>query len=136
MTADADIPADVREFVVRSIGSIEHLEVLLLARQHHFDWLTAAAVSTELRSSTMSAEEKLTDLAAHHLLEVSEEAPYRYRYAPEGGLDAIVQALAQAYSDRRFTIINLILSRPLKNIQIFSDAFRLRPDPPKEPHDP
>jgi hypothetical protein len=40
--------------------------------------------------------------------------------------DQLIDQLADLYQQRRVAVITQIYSRPVKNVQTFADAFRLR----------
>jgi hypothetical protein len=44
-------------------------------------------------------------------------------------LDRTASDLARLYPERRFTIIEIIFSKPNDKIRSFADAFRIRRDP-------
>jgi hypothetical protein len=48
-----------------------------------------------------------------------------YRYAASGRLHDMVESLASEYAVRRFSVIELVFSRP-DAARTFADAFRLR----------
>jgi hypothetical protein len=57
-----------------------------------------------------------------------------YHFAPATSeLEAGVVAVAQAYLTRRVAVIEMIYARPSDNLRAFSDAFRLRKEPPSGP---
>jgi hypothetical protein len=123
------IPDEVARFVTKHIDSVEQLEVLLLLSGSSDRQWSAAGVAQELRIAPESAAYRLTDLAARGLLETDGGTEPLYRYRPRSGVaDQAVSGLAQAYRERRVSIINLIFSKPLDKIQTFADAFKLRKD--------
>jgi hypothetical protein len=136
------IPTAVRRLIQDCIGSAAQLEVLLLLwEQRHLDW-NADEVSRELRSAPELAARSLADLHAAGLLTVTaagtappaagKDAPAenRYRFDPVNAEDAAtVEALHRAYRERRYSVLDVIYSRPADGtLRAFSDAFRLRRD--------
>jgi predicted ArsR family transcriptional regulator len=119
------IAEPVRRFLSAHISSIEQLEVLVLLRTTASREWSAAEVSRELGSSVMSIQDRLGDLAARGILVVREAGPQLvYRYAPASDeTRAIIDGLAQAYRERRLTVVNLIYSRPASDARVFSEAF-------------
>ncbi len=108
---------------------MEQLEVLLWIAEHDGKEWSAADVSRELYIQSASASDRLNDLAIRRLLQASKTIPTLYRYAPADATMAnTVRDLASAYNVRRVGIINLILERPLDNVRVFSNAFRIRRD--------
>lgn len=121
-----DLPEGVRRLIADSIDSVEQLEILLLLLQHPERTWTAETVARELRVSSLSAGDRLEDLARDALL-ARVKSGEEYRYAPgSAALDEAVRGLATAYTERRVTVINLIFSKPVDKIRTFADAFRLR----------
>jgi hypothetical protein len=119
-------PEDVQRFILENINSVEQLEVLLLLRNNpDKDW-TAEAVGHALYTSEAAAVMRLTDLVARGFFSLAEtETLYRYSPKPaERG--RLVDAVAEAYKERRVAVITLIYSKPNDQVQAFADAFRLR----------
>jgi hypothetical protein len=97
----------VKALVGEHIVSVEQLEVLLLLRRHPgLEW-TPAQVNDQLRSSIGSVAERLADLESRRFLR--HEAG-RYQYESANSHDAAVAELADAFAERRFSIIELIYS--------------------------
>lgn len=127
--SEAVLPPRVQRFITAHIDSIEKLEVLLLLRTRPEPSWSAEAVSRELRISEASATRRLADLTARGLLVVEGATPPRYRYEPaRSDDDADVAELAQAYAERRVSVISFIFSRPLDTVRGFADAFRFKRD--------
>ncbi|UQA57719.1 hypothetical protein [Polyangium aurulentum] len=125
---DNGIPPAVLQFLEHHITSIEQLEVLLLLREHAGRAWTAEEVSRHLRSSVMSIQGRLNDLASRRLLAVEPvESGEGYVYSPGGDeIARIIDGLAKAYKERRLTIINHIYGRPPNELRSFADAFLLK----------
>jgi len=127
---DEGINDVVRKFILEHIASVAQLEILLLLQTNPSQTWTPAAIARELRIEPAGAQVQLTALVASGL--VTLDPPDNYQFAPHSPelKDAAV-ALAQAYLVRRVTVIGLIFSKPSDKIRAFSDAFRLRKDPPR-----
>jgi hypothetical protein len=126
VTSDG-IPADVEQFVARHVHSVEQLEILLLLRATRSRAWTAAQLVRELRIDLGSAQSRLKDLHTRGLVEPTAPESEAFSFAPASpAIDAAVAALARTYIERRVTLINLIFSKPVQQIQSFADAFRLR----------
>lgn len=123
--ADAPIPADLRDFILRYIDSVAHLEALLLLRASPETSWEVAAVAARLYSSTEQAGEVLAQLCDEHLL-VCEDGIYRYARQPPEHL-AMIDRLAESYTKQLIPITNLIHSKP-RRIRQFADAFKFRKD--------
>jgi hypothetical protein len=121
------LPEEVRRFVVDHIDSVEQLEILLLLHGQRERTWTAETVARELRIAPISAGERLEEFLRGGLLTRTDGPPVEYRYAPGSTkLEAAVDGLSRAYSERRVTVINFIFSKPVDKIRTFADAFRLR----------
>lgn len=127
--AEGEITVAVKDFIHQHINSVEQLEVLLLMLSRSDKEWSATEVSRELYIQPASAATRLADLQRSRLLQESPNIPQSFRYAPsEASMDKAAREVASAYSVRRVGIINLILERPLDNVRVFSDAFRIRRD--------
>lgn len=125
----SDRTKEINQFVNEYFDSVEQLEVLLLLRDHQNKEWTAAAVSNELRSAPESVAKRLHDLHAKKFLILKTEQESLYRYQPQTErLTQLMDDLAQAYRVRRFSIINLIFSKPPDVIRNFAEAFKIKKD--------
>lgn len=120
---------EAKKFITEQINSLEQLEILLLLHERRDKEWTAQEVSHELRLSQSSVATRLADLQKQGLLAVEEASDPLYRYDPQNPtIEATIDSLVQLYPNYRFTVINLIFSKPLDKIQTFADAFKLRKD--------
>jgi hypothetical protein len=128
--AGEDLAESVKKLIADHITSVEQLEILMLLRTHpHREW-TADDVSEEIRTSVRSAADRLADLRARSFLAARDEGGRSwYRYAPEDSrLRDAIEQLARAYSERRYTVIDLIFAKPIDRLRVYADAFRFRKD--------
>lgn len=123
--ADDPIPADLRDFILRYIDSIAHLEALLLLRAHPETAWEAPAVAARLYTSAEQAGEVLAQLCDEGLL-VCENGPSRYGGQPPEHI-AMIDRLADSYAKQLIPITNLIHGKP-RRIRQFADAFKFRKD--------
>ncbi|WP_433930478.1 hypothetical protein AB3662_41120 [Sorangium cellulosum] len=122
------LPDRVQRFLGAHISSIEELEVLLLMRRTAEREWSAAAMAREIGSSKMSIQDRFGGLASRGLLVAREDGEdIVYRYAPaDDDTRRTIDDLAQAYKERRLSVINHIYATPPpSDIQSFSDAFRI-----------
>jgi predicted ArsR family transcriptional regulator len=125
--ADKGLSEEVKKFITDYITSLEQLEILLLLHSRPEKEWSAQGVSQELRLSQTSVAVRLTNLQARGLLAVREASEPLYQYQlQKSDLESTVNSLAKLYPDHRFTVINLIFSKPLDKIQTFADAFKFR----------
>jgi hypothetical protein len=118
-------------FLRDHIRSVEQLDILLHLRASTPRALTAHEIAVELRTSESSVAARLKGLVSSGLLV---EADGALRYAPaRADLVAAVDAVAAAYAETKYKVIDQILAKPADNVRLFADAFRLRR--PKEGDD-
>ena len=124
------ISEELKHFIQSTINSVDQLEVLLFLMSNPDREWSAEEVGARIRLSRESVAEKLEDLARASLLAVRSNPPLMYRYAPTSkALEAeVAQSLERAYREGRDSVIQLIYTRPLDNIRIFADAFRIKKD--------
>lgn len=134
--SDGVIPAEVRQFLLRSIDSIAQLEGLLWLRAHADRAWDAATVAGHLYVTEAEATQLLTRLAHEGLVTLEVAADLRhYAYRPATpDLDALVTQVDALYRQYLIPITNLIHAkskdRSRSSIEAFADAFRLRKDKP------
>ncbi len=120
-------------FLHNRIGSMLHLDILLLLRRDVQQWFTPAALAAALRVSVDSAERALEHLGAANLIDVKIGNSLAYRFAPidDGVRPSIDEIATMHYEDRRSLEIALARSGGAGAARAFADAFRL---PRKTPH--
>ena len=123
--SDDPIPADLRDFILRYIDSVAHLEALLLLRAHPETAWEPLAVAARLYTRAEQAGEVLAQLCDERLLD-REEGLYRYRGQPSEHI-AMIDRLADAHTKQLIAITNLIHGKP-RRIRQFADAFKFRKD--------
>lgn len=112
------IPDDAARMIRDNIDSVEQLEVLLLLQRTAPRTWNGSQVADELRIAAGSAQGRLQDLARRGFLAADDQS-YSYRVGPQ---DGAVRALAQAYRERRVTVITMIFTRP-DPARALADAF-------------
>lgn len=119
----AQIPDDLRRFILTSVPSVPYLEAMLLLRgRPAADW-EAADLARRLYIPQQKAEELLQQLVAAGFV-ASEGACWRWRPSPEGA--ALVEQLAHIYANELVEVTELIHTREERRARQFADAFRLR----------
>jgi hypothetical protein len=133
MVAGEDISPELKRFIQNTINSVEQLEVLLFLMSNAEKEWSVEEISLRTRLAPESVAARLEDLHAAQLLtraqtDSSQPAAHLYRYAPttKALAQEVADSLDRAYKERRDTVIQLIFSKPLDNIRIFADAFRIR----------
>lgn len=122
----ADLPPDVRRFILTSVPSVPFLEALLLLRSAPQDPWRAARLAARLYIPERQGGELLRQLAEAGL--VTEPEPGSYTYAARPELSTLIDEVAHAYAANLVAVTDLIHSRVDKRAQQFADAFRLRKD--------
>lgn len=130
----AEIPDDVRRFILTSVPSVPYLEAILLLRADPDVGWDVRRMAARLYVPERQAAEVLAGLAAAGIARNEDDGETAlFRYAPATAeLRERLDALAQAYSANLVGVANLIHSRIDKRAQQFADAFRLRKDSEKE----
>ncbi len=127
--ADANITAEVEQFVARHIDTSEQVEVLLLLHNSPERTWNVDAIYHKILTSRESVARQLELLCERGLAEARNDVPGTYAYRPQSPeLDAVVKGLASAYRLAPHRVIELIYSKPSSAIRSFADAFRLRKD--------
>lgn len=132
MAQSPDSPADgfsegARRFLATYIDSVARLELLLMLRSRPDRSFSAAEVSRELRMTTAVMETHLAGLEVMGLAISDPAASGHYRYSlRQESLEPVIAELAQAYLDRRVSLITQIYSPATDPVRSFADAFRWR----------
>ena len=125
-----NIPDDAHRFLLAHIDSVEQLEILLLLCRTDGTAWTAAGVAQALHSQPSSVARRLDGLCKKGIVVAADGT---YRYGPgDSDIRAAIARLAAAYRERPVAVITIIASKPMENVQAFSDAFRLRNKPPAD----
>jgi hypothetical protein len=125
MASRSDISERARTLISQHITSIEQLEILLLLRSEPARSWKPEEVDDRIRSSLSSVSARLADLADRGFLRRDGDG---YRYDPGPERAAAVDELSHAYAQRRYSVIDLILSSPSDKLKVFARAFRIRRD--------
>lgn len=124
--ADAGIPKDIRDFLGQHISTIEQLEILLFLYRQPGKACSGDTVAQQLGLAHPLVARCLDDLkkSGQVCLVAPQQGLYQACSDNEPQLQ-FMHRLAQIYSERRVTIINLIFSRHLDRIRAFADSFKL-----------
>lgn len=120
------LPEDVRRFLSGNIGSIWHLEVLLLLQgEPHKTWAAQQTASTLYIDVNMT-EVLLENLRNAGLVHFDSTAKgYRFQVGNDG-VSATISEIATLYRQRRLSVISAIYSESRDEIRNFADAFHMR----------
>jgi hypothetical protein len=125
-----DFPAEVEQFIAQHIESLAQLETLLLMRRHPDRGWTSSELSRQLYISPDVCMGIVADLERRGFIErdAANNELLRYRQG-SAVIDNLIDQLAALYQERRVAVITQIYSKPVKKVQTFADAFRLRKEP-------
>jgi hypothetical protein len=122
-----DFPAEIEQFIGQHIESLAQLEMLLLLRQESARNWSSFDLARQLYVTPDVCDGIIADLERRGfvLREAADSSLVRYR---TGGadVDRLIDQLASLYHQRRVAVITLIYSKPIKKVQTFADAFRIR----------
>jgi hypothetical protein len=122
-----EFPAEIEQFIAQHIESLAQLELLLLLRRESSRGWTCPELSKQLYITPDVCMAIVADLERRGFLlrDAANNDLYWYRSAGTA-TDQLIDQLADLYQQRRVAVITQIYSRPVKNVQTFADAFRLR----------
>ena len=112
-----------RTFVNKNITSVEQIEVLLILVANPSRVWTISEISAILRSSPNSIASRLEGL--RHARLAKGDPDIGFQYAASGRSHDMVELLSEEYGARRFSVIELVFSRP-DAARSFADAFRFK----------
>lgn len=116
------ISEDLRQFIALHVQSLEQLEILCLLAKSSPEWLRIHGIYERIQTNEQSIEGRLKFFVRAQI--VLEENG-GYRLSPS--YQAMVTNLAEAYHQRRTTIIELIYKQPIpSSLRDFSEAFRFK----------
>jgi hypothetical protein len=122
-----DFPAEIEQFIGQHIESLAQLEMLLLLRTESTRSWSCFDLARQLYITPDVCTTIIADLERRGfvLRDAADSSLARYR---SGGasVDQLIDQLAALYQQRRVAVITLIYSKPVKKVQTFADAFRLR----------
>jgi hypothetical protein len=97
------LSAAAEQFLRARIGSMLHLDVLLLLRRDVQQWVTPAGLASALRVAIESTERALEHMGAANLIDVKIGTSLAYRFAPiDGGVYPLLDEIAIVYyADRQ-----------------------------------
>lgn len=125
-----DFPVEIEQFIAQHIESLAQLETLLLVRREAGQAWTCYDLSRQLYVTPDVCTGIITDLERRGFIlhDAADANTFRYRSAG-GSVDQLIDQLADLYQQRRVAVITQIYSKPVKKVQTFADAFRLRREP-------
>ena len=121
-----NLPPGVQAFVTECLSSITQLDLLLLLHASPDHAFSASELSRHLRIPERFVTGQLVDLSAAGVVAAVDGDEPAWRFAATGPRARDVDALAEAVGKRKRAVHNLILSGPSDDVQLFSDAFRVR----------
>jgi hypothetical protein len=115
------------QFLNARIGSMLHLEILLVLRRDAQQWATPASLAAALRVSVESTERALEHIGAANLIDVKIANSLAYRFAPiDDRVRPLIDEIAAVhYEDRQALEVILTRRGGSEAARAFADAFRL-----------
>jgi hypothetical protein len=125
-----DFPAEIEQFIAQHIESLAELEMLLVMRREPERAWSGDDLSRELYVTPDVCAGIISELERRGFVrrDASNDKLYRYQ-SGSAEMDRLIDQLATLYQERRVAVITQIYSKPVKNVQTFADAFRLRREP-------
>ena len=122
-----EFPAEIEQFIAHNIESLAQLELLLHLRANRDRGWTCQELSKKLYVTPDVCSTIIADLERRGFIlrDAADSDLYWYRSGATA-TDQLIDQLADLYQQRRVAVITQIYSRPVKNVQTFADAFRLR----------
>jgi hypothetical protein len=122
-----DFPAEIEQFIGQHIESLAQLEMLLLLRTESTRSWSCYDLARQLYITPDVCTGIIADLERRGLVlrDAADSSLARYR-SSGASVDQLIDQLAALYQQRRVAVITLIYSKPVKKVQTFADAFRLR----------
>jgi hypothetical protein len=122
-----DFPAEIEQFIAQHIESLAQLEMLLLLRTESTRSWSCFDLARQLYITPDVCTGIVADLERRGfvLRDAADSSLARYR-STGVSVDQLIDQLAALYQQRRVAVITLIYSKPVKKVQTFADAFRLR----------
>jgi hypothetical protein len=121
---DDGIPAELRDFIAKSIDSVGQLEALLLLRDNADKAWDVLQLAKRLYVNDAEAAFILAHLVERGFVIQQDES---YRYDRQGKQAVTIDRLAEAYAHQLIPITNLIHTKP-RGIRAFADAFKIKRD--------
>jgi hypothetical protein len=103
-----ELTEPLRRFIARHIPTLDHVTILLAAREEAGTVHAPAALAQHGRLDRSTGERVVADLVASRLLEREDQG---VRYAPPNELGPLVDGLAVVYSRMPVTLVRAIYSR-------------------------
>lgn len=121
------LPDDVRRFILTSVASVPYLEAMLLLRNEPDPPWDVSRVARRLYMDEQRAGELLSLLMQSGVLQIAEQQPPSYRYAPATEeLRQMIDRVADVYAANLVEVTHLIHSTMDRKAQQIADAFRFR----------
>jgi hypothetical protein len=119
----------VRDLIAKHLGSMDHVELLVLLAANESEGWTAERAAQSLHLDARNAARTLAQLEESKLLAregSGGSAAFRYFPSTEALREAVA-ALVVMYHQRPVTLVRAIYERPVSPLISFADAFRLKP---------
>jgi DNA-binding MarR family transcriptional regulator len=126
----SEFPAEIEQFIGQHIESLAQLETLLLLRREPGRSWSGSDLSRQLYVTPDVCTGIITDLERRGFVLRDASSRDLVRYRSTGAtVDQLIDQLASLYQQRRVAVITQIYSKPVRKVQTFADAFRIRKEP-------
>lgn len=124
----ADLPDDVRRFILTSVPSVPYIESLLLLRHEPGSSWSPSQLARRIYVPEAQAARLLEALRESGIAAKVPGTEDVYRYQPSAELADLLGRVATHYSRNLLAITDLIHSSLNRRANQFADAFRWRKD--------
>lgn len=117
-----EISEDLIQFIALHVQSLEQLDILCLLAEHAPKLLNVHGIYERIQTNEQSIAERLKKFVSTQLV-IDEDG----RFGLSPNYQAIVTELAEVYTQRRVSVIELIYKKSVpSSLRDFSEAFRLK----------
>ena len=125
----SEISEDVRNFIVRRIDSVPHLEALLLLWELPSKRWAEAEIASRVYISRERAGLMLQDLVRHGLIACSSDSAGYFQYEPSWDEARVMPKVAATYRRQLVGVATLIHAKSSSEaVRQFAQAFKLKSD--------
>lgn len=120
------LPSEIHDLITTAFDSVESVEIFMLLRRSPQTYWGKPAIAEQLGIRPEIARAKLDALRRSGIVTVGANTG-AFRYLPaDDDLRRRLDELADAYTNRRISVINTIYAANLERLRAFSNAFRVK----------
>ena len=121
-----EFPAELTSFIAQHIESLAQLEALLMMKQDPSRRWDGGEFARALYISDDMCRGLVADLQRRGFIARDNDGGSFHYSIGDVDRDRLLTQLGELYIERRVAVITQIYSNPMKKVQTFADAFRLR----------